>query len=200
MWGKKCTTVLTSSQEFMQATNFEAFHGKLGSGSGPKWRDHLVELSSYGVLRRVHDFRTDSRLYLRYFEVPKDEVSSRSIVDGTLINERCATPPSLNFPGLTEVIHVISCFPSGFFLTADIRHFFHQIRIPTAVGRLFSIKCKNETFELQVLPMEFSWAPYLAQCLAWIVVLEACPTGYEMVHVRSASDSPPGTCSLGRLL
>ena len=190
-WGKKCLTILTDEHSFRLFTEFEGFRGKLGVHSEAKWRDHLAELCSYEVLRRVQDFRNDSRLYFRYFEVPKDEISSRSIVDGTPINDRCATPPSLNFPALAEVTHILSCFPGGKFLIADIRHFFHQIRIPSGLGRIFSIKCEDKTFELRVLPMGFSWAPYLAQCLAWIIVLAACPTGHEMLPVRDTSESPP---------
>ena len=39
--------------------------------------------------------------------------------------------------------------------------------------------------------MGFSWPPYFAQCLAWLVVLEACPIGYEVHQVRYTTESPP---------
>ena len=151
-WGKKCLTILTDEHSFRLFTEFEGFRGKLGVHSEAKRRDHLAELCSYEVLRRVQDFRNDSRLYLRYFEVPKDEILSRSIVDGTPINDRCATPPSRNFPALAEVTHILSCFPGGKFLIADIRHFFHQIRIPSGLGSHILNKMRGQDFRVASSP------------------------------------------------
>ena len=99
-----------------------------------KWKEHLAELCHCGVLKEVEDLRSSPRLYLRYFEVPKGTTKSRSIVDGTPLNDMCAKSPTLNLPSLAELFHITSCFPGGIFLTADVRHFFHQIRIPSEIS------------------------------------------------------------------
>ena len=78
---------------------------------------------------------TYTYVYLRYFEEPKGEELSRSIADGTPLNEMCNRPPCLNFPAIAEIIHVIANFPNVNFLSADMRHWFHQIEIPSESGR-----------------------------------------------------------------
>ena len=87
------------------------------------------------MLRVAHDSRSSSRLYLRYFEASKGEELSRSIADGTPLNEMCNRPPCLNFPAIAEIIHVIENFPNVNFLSADMRHWFHQSEIPSESGR-----------------------------------------------------------------
>ena len=87
------------------------------------------------MLRVAHDSRSSSRVYLRYFEVPKGEGLSRSIADETPLNEMCNRPPCLNFPAIAEIIHVIANFSNANFLSADMLHWFHQIEIPSESGR-----------------------------------------------------------------
>ena len=107
-------------------------------------------------------------------------------------NEMCAPPPGVNLPPLEEIVHVLSCFPNGSFLITDLRHWFHQIRIPNLVGKYFSIRCCGRIFEMRVLSMGFSWASYIAQCTAWVILLRCVPTGYDAQLVRCTTQMPPG--------
>jgi hypothetical protein len=132
-----------------------------------KYQASLLSLVEWGVLKisRSHC----ARVFASYFEVPKSKGVSRAILNARQVNALARRPPHFSLAVFSEIVGVIE---SGtWFYTSDLRHWFYQIKIPPAVTWLFAITVGNIIYECCVLPMGFSWAPYLAQCICTALVL-----------------------------
>ena len=197
-WAHLCVASLLNAKSFLSMIKLDPLGDSCGDQSHEQWMPHLQELREADVLDHVRIPHKVPRVFLRYFEVEKTKSLSRSIVDGTPLNQLCEKPHPINLPSIEEIIYALSWFPSGIVVTGDIRHWFHHIPLPDGIRNIFSIKCAKQVFELKVLPMGFSWAPYIAQCLGWIIVLNALPIGYTYVLVREQINVPPSYIWIAR--
>ena len=168
-WATESLGALQDASSFREMVGLESIKSRHGSYSERKWLDHLHELVKSRVLEEIRNPHNCARVFLRYFEVPKNNTASRSIFDGTALNVLCKKPLCVNLPTLSEVRCAISCFPHGYMLSADMRHEFHQIAFPRGIENFVSILCAGKVFSLKVLPMGFSRAPYFAQCVTWTI-------------------------------
>ncbi len=60
----------------------------------------------------------------------------------------------------------------------DLRHWFYQILISTTLQPLFAVRGPKPTLPVlafRVLPMGWTWSPYIAQALAWAIILRLYP-------------------------
>ena len=135
--------------------------------------------------------------------------TARSIFNGKRISECCVTPEPVNLPELPSVLRALSdlhdainagrkraLFPA--IISADLRHWFHEIPISVALSRYFGIQFANgSTYRWATLPMGFSHSCRFAQCLAWGIVLGEWKRGPRpyFAHVAAEmkeSHHPPG--------
>jgi hypothetical protein len=82
------------------------------------------------------------------------------------------SPPPVNLPFLPDLIEEISKIPGPTScIVADYRHWFHQIKLNDEVSKYFCVGRSNEWFRWSTLPMGISWAPFIAQCISWSLLL-----------------------------
>lgn len=135
--------------------------------------------SRYGVLHEVEvrrDFEKKYRNFVaasKFFPVPKKNNKKRAIIDSRDAGALCGKPPPVNLPPVPAVIRTMAS--SKYFWAADLRHWFYQIPIHTNLQPLFSMRLRNDRnkrmWQMSVLPMGWSWSPFLAQCIAWSIIL-----------------------------
>lgn len=163
---RRAILLLTSAAFFLAETGL--------SGTTTPQRTHsrysrsLENLSEWRVIRRSR--AAVERMFGTYFEVLKTATTSRAILNARPQNEKSQSPPRFSLANFAMIVEVI--LEHDNFFVADLRHWFYQISIPPGVCRLFSIMCNAQIFEFVVLPMGFSWAPYLAQsiCIGLLIM------------------------------
>lgn len=145
-----------------------------------KWKDHLHTLEECGILQSDVDMEC-IKAVATYFAVLKTEDTARAIYNGTEVNKFLGPAPPLNTPTAQEILDKISRLNRSqrkSIFTADIRHWFHQIPLSVQVSLYFCLVYKNNgTHEWRrwaTLPMGTSWSPYIAQCLAWVLMIDTC--------------------------
>jgi hypothetical protein len=110
------------------------------------------------------------RALCKYFEVPKTE-SNRAIGDARSANNMFRRPPAVGLPYLPEVLLLMKSINVKYFVTGDWRHYFYQIPISEELSRFFQVDTGFLSAQFQVLPMGFSWSPWIAQALGWTIIL-----------------------------
>jgi len=143
--------------------------------TGAEWGRHLRCLAKWGVLREEKD-RSRLKFLCRYFAVPKTPTTMRSIFDGRPLCELCQSPPPVNIPDIPEILTRVQELAEQGRLetyTADIRHWFHQIPIKEGLGQFFGVECDGARYRYLVLPMGWSFSPWICQVLAWTIIMKA---------------------------
>lgn len=137
------------------------------------WITHLKLLRKWGV---VDILVVNPALCLsKYFAILKSNGMARTIFSGAKLSSLFKRPPPVNLPGLPVVLSLLSDILRGekfYFLCADLRHYFHQISLNPDLMRYFSIRCHGELWGYLVLPMGWSHSPRIAQCYAWVSLLD----------------------------
>ena len=136
-----------------------------------KWKHH------FDVLQECHLIEPSStgeiKFYAKYFAVEKPGTppKARAIVNLKLFSKLCVTPNSTNLP---EIHQVLNMFTHGrFFVVGDFRHFFHQFGVLKSVSNYFGLICGSKVMRWTCLPMGWSHSPRIAQCAAWVTLMEA---------------------------
>lgn len=145
----------------------------LGAQVSPRYGSHLRNLTAWRVIREVAE--SEVRVTSRYFAVAKTEDTSRSIFSGHDLSCRCPIPPEVNLIDLKELIMVLTAHGVGRrgrprrynVIIGDLRHWFHQLRAPVWLQKLFGLRLGTKFYTWASLPMGWSWSPYLAQAAAW---------------------------------
>ncbi|MCG3771811.1 MAG: hypothetical protein JW384_03006 [Nitrosomonadaceae bacterium] len=148
-----------------------------------KWTDHFKTLldendESPPAERRTLCARVNiSRVLFvsTYFAIPKDPTVCRAIVNGRRFSEICNPPPRVNLPDLAWVLKLlVGVFANAcpFMSIGDIRHWFHQLSIHHEIARWFALRLSKDEFVVwKRLAMGWSWSPYIAQCIAFLIIL-----------------------------
>ena len=110
-------------------------------------------------------------MYAGYFEVPKKEEVMRAIFDCRPQNAWAKRPPQFRLTRPADMIWMLTYFNDPWVASADFRHWFYQITIPEDARRFFNIRKCGQDYQLQVLPMGFSWSPIIAQTISWMLML-----------------------------
>jgi hypothetical protein len=143
-----------------------------------KWKAHITtmqsSLSSAG--QKINPILTPVLVGLvilvcTYFAVPKNEELSRTIFNGRILSLYCRPPPPVNLVSIAGLLILVSGYRGLSFDFLDIRHWFHQLPVNPFLRRLFVIRSEDSFLSWQVLPMGWCWSPYLAQCMAWSLIL-----------------------------
>jgi hypothetical protein len=146
---------------------------------------HLQQLSKVGLvldrdqLQALGHTKRWIRHWSRYFAVEKTATTSRSIFNGNRLSEKCKSPPNVNLLTQPEVLALVQrMLETGkelYFIEADLRHWFHQIKVCKALqkffGLIFRINNRLLWFVWRCLPMGWSWSPAIAQACGWTCLL-----------------------------
>ena len=144
-----------------------------------------------------------------FFKVPKAcGTKARAIFNCKAINEACERPPPFELAKVSAILELIG--ESTYFASLDFRHYFYQLGIPSEVKEMFRVGTPSDRFRLAVLPMGFSWSPFIAQGVTMALLAEAAtranasPTNQRRVRflasfesVRPPTESASRECWLG---
>lgn len=151
--------------------------GSRDSGGGAV--EAVLCLVEWGVLsdgRRKSDRRT-VRAQAQLFIVPKSNGLGRAIIDARTLNLRFKAPPKVELPApplLWKALNAISTpLSARRMVNGDFSNWFYQIPFNARLSEHCAVAVGNERWFLNVLPMGFSWAPWVGQMLSWGVVEKA---------------------------
>jgi hypothetical protein len=156
-----------------------------------KWKKHLSCLRDWNVTEVTE--RRFLKFLCSYFAIPKDEEVSRTIFNGRWLSDLCHAPPPVNLLDIPQIIGLIAQLFAGkkmYGFVSDIRHWFHQILVSNSLSSLFGLQCGDAFYRYRVLPMGWSYSPYVCQALAWTCLLKAL-TQCSQVSVEVPRDAMP---------
>ena len=140
-----------------------------------EYKAHLTALEQYKVVsRQSRGFAAE--FICAYFAVPKKDETARSIFNGGVLTEFTIRMPSVNIPDALYIAKLIAAMAKKFkgaiqISVMDLRHWFHQIRIPPSWRPFFTICVQDLLFTWNVLPMGWTASPYIAQAMALGVIV-----------------------------
>jgi len=135
-----------------------------------KWVPHLEQLALFGIL--VPILFIDVTLAASYFAVSKGDGTARSIFNGKYLSSNMVPPPPVNLGYLPDLLEKIGSYDKPLsVLTGDIRHWFHQIPLHPAISARHCVGVGGAWWRWSTLPMGISWAPFVAQNMAWSLLL-----------------------------
>ncbi len=151
--------------------------GWSGAGLGlwiptdPKYIPHLMELENL-LIAPLTGLNQDKRITLPYFEVAKMTAPlARAIINCKALNEHMGKSPKVLFPSIEDIFAMLLFFPQAHTVTADFRHWFHQLPLPVAAHFLFTV-ASGSTWcgEYLAWPMGFNWSPFVSQTISMLLV------------------------------
>ena len=202
------TSVLKEGWEEMSKTL------KTPRNTATKWRGHMKDLAGDKAADKavmLEEFHPDKlpEIYgfSTYFGVLKTEELARAILNAKRINDMFLRPWSINLADPPRAVKTMArmlipklqkLMREGgdgkiWMVSIDWRHYFHQFEAGGYLKRFFGLAINDERGEQRYytwknLPMGWSWAPYVAQCLGWHFLLFYNPTFGKKAHEM---DSPP---------
>ncbi len=160
--------------------------------SNPLYSKHLDQLCHWKVLTELPEYNVGNRVWSRFFEVAKKDGTARAIFDCRGINALAAEPPPLRLVDPEVLFKLLGFFKDPSMATADFRHFFYQIVLPSQVRHWFSVGShRGKAFEMDVFPMGFSWSPLVGQAVTMSIVHEACRGVWRVEDPDPGTASPP---------
>jgi hypothetical protein len=145
-----------------------------------KYHDHLISLVRDLVLEECELEEVD--YFSTYFAVLKDMTTSRAIFNGRSLSESWQTPPPVNLADIAQVIGRVNEVGSEnrrtWAVTGDLRHWFHQLSMTEELMRYMGLYVSGpggkidggQAYRYKVLPMGFSYSPWLAQSVSWMLL------------------------------
>ena len=152
-----------------------------------KWLHHIMDLEQMKVVERCT--QSDISFFGKYFSVLKDPTCSRSIFNGKRLSTLCEPPHPVNLMPIQMLLRMAADLGRVNLVIGDIRHWFHQL--PFANHRFFGIECGGKFFRWCALPMGWSWSPFIAQCIAWSIILYADEEEEKICDFDHNSSAPP---------
>ena len=147
-----------------------------------KYSAHLEYLASPECRLLVPCNYGEIRFFNGYFAVakkPKDGVTySRAIFNGRALSRLQQTPPPVCLPEIPSLLRRMSELMEGrdvekvYFLSGDMRHWFHQFDVVALVGDFFGLRRGRSAWRWRGLPMGWSHSPRIAQATTWAMLLD----------------------------
>jgi hypothetical protein len=192
-------------------TNLTFFTGLLKSGHElkvlygnrvhRKYKDHEAQLASFGLV--VPCPVGQVRFVSTYFAVAKsgEPPTGRSIFNGRKLSANFIPPEPINLPEIPDAlrrlheIHNQNQFGKKTrvprVLTADLRHWFHQLTMRPSISRFFCLSFQIGRFmRWATLPMGWSHSPRIAQSISWWLVMYEEPVMERPVFVLGPAAIP----------
>lgn len=151
----------------------------------PEYDPHFGELEECGILKKTEAGKI--RFLSGYFARGKngDPRRGRAIFSGKGLSKVTDVPPTVNLPEIPEMLILISQLYDKLnqgrkanrhvrphVLTADIRHWFHQIGMNSVMWPYFAVcDSHGQYYNWTTLPMGWSYSPRIAQCMCWTILL-----------------------------
>ena len=155
--------------------------------SAAKWKRALEYLADTSV--RVLKSAGGAKIFARYFQTPKDHEVDRAIFDCRTLNNLVPKSRPVYLASIEEITDILRFFRTPSIATADLRHWFYQIKLHGEDRRWFGVMIGVAIWVMRVLAMGFSWSPWIGQAIAMSLVLANCP--YEVSTPRGNKSSPP---------
>ena len=133
-------------------------------------KEEIIDLVNAKVLRRG----VEREAYLsrvKLFKTPKDELVARLIAECQEPNGACDEPPEFALPRVEEVVDRMRKLGRAYYIIADMRHWFYQLKIGEEFARTMAILIEGELLFMNVLAMGHRWSPVIAHSLCWAMVL-----------------------------
>ena len=108
----------------------------------------------------------------------------RLIFDGRPLNRLCKKSPPVNIPCIVDIVRMRT---AAAFIVGDLRHFFHQLRLPEQARKFLGVRIGNQYFRYMRLPMGLCWSPFLAQCTSILLMVHR-EKGQEQLFDESWRD------------
>jgi len=148
---------------------------------------HLAEMVEWHILGRGKI--SDEEFYLavsKLFPVLKKSELFRAIFDSRMAGSLCARSPPVNLCKVKDLI-TIMC-QQLYFWSCDLKHWFYQISIHENLWRLFVVRARRDSYFyfMRVLPQGWSWSPYIAQCIAWSIILYQRSTSNRCIQSQTS--------------
>lgn len=166
--------------------------------SGDKAFDSdLVELCTQRVLKKYDPRREPApamKSYVRLFKVPKAcGTVARMVTSVREANRKLPKPPAFVVISHGKLVWLLTRFDDCHMATSDYINHFYQFKLPVGAYPLFCIPSSvvSETFQLLVMPMGFSWSPYWAQSMTFIVLYRARLEWARRLDLSEAQDEIP---------
>ena len=105
-----------------------------------------------------------------FFTVAKSNGLRRVIFDCRALNRASKTPPPVNLCKIPEIMKLASSIRATHVISADARHMYFQIGLPTGVDSFFGLLCGGLYFMSRVLAMGFSFSCFLSQAVSWMIL------------------------------
>ena len=166
----------------------EATKSSFKTQTAAKFAATLCTLMAIGLLCQVT--AGDVRAIAKHFQIPKGEDAWRIITDARITNRLCNAPPGVNLPHLRNLILEIVALGATCAVVADWRYWFFQLPLNEGLQQLFGIQCEDKWYRMKCLPMGFSWAPRIAQCIGWGIILHI-PEGQDSLGVFETWKADP---------
>jgi hypothetical protein len=174
----------------------------------PRYLPHLYQLCKVGLTLSQDEMKLKGktkrwvRHWSRYFAVEKTATTSRSIFNGNRLSQKCRSPPNVNLLTQPEILVLMQkMLETGkklHFIEADLRHWFHQIKVCEALqkffGLIFQVNKQLIWFVWRCIPMGWSWSPAIAQACGWMCLLfwqDGQDEIFDMDALRRDTDSLP---------
>jgi hypothetical protein len=137
-----------------------------------EFEPNLRQLVVQGVLRALTNNECRRGTPAGYFEVPKTDDLTRAIFDARPANDLFGEPPEINLPYFPAYLEALALFRAVYCASLDLRHWFFQIMLPECLRKHFMIRSMaGTTYIPMVWPMGFKWSPFIAQAIAWLLVI-----------------------------
>lgn len=134
-------------------------------------QDLFIPLNAAGLVKSL-DVKPIS--YVRIFLVRKKNLKKRIIAHPAWLNERGLRPPKLRLWNVEGLLYLLSSMTTYFTLDLDFVNWFYQIPVGEHIRRVMALVRPGHKWlylALCVLCMGWSWSPFLAQALAWTIIL-----------------------------
>ena len=142
--------------------------GKIFKGTRREYIKFVRTMVECGLCEKVGRSAA-AKAYSGFFTVLKKEVDGvkilRTILNCEPLNQASPKAPPVNLPSLLEVQ---DAFADCKYLRAlDFRHYFHQFKISNVLQQWLHIAIGPARVRWRVLPMGWTWAPFIAEAISW---------------------------------
>ena len=149
----------------------EELHAKDSGRCNGMEPGELIDLVLWKIFRTLEQDERYTEV-CQLFKIPKDDHVARLIMSAKAANLRSNPSPPFKLATCEEIRRRITELGPCWFVSADLRHFFYQIKICKSFQRLLVVLGRNgEKYAPCVLPMGHSWSPFLAQSICWGIIL-----------------------------
>jgi hypothetical protein len=129
-------------------------------------RSRLMQLKEKGYIQRVRG-RQPVGVTCPLMFVPKDDKEDRTIWNGKKYNKKCRRPLRCPFERMHDMFRSLTQPGGRWYLAYDFSTWFVQLLVHMWIHETFLIRLADGSiWRLCGVPMGFTWAPLLAQCVA----------------------------------